>query len=185
MRRLLLTLASSCALLLSPGLSQASPIVFLGEVSDVMPGSVFTVPVLVSGATGLTAFQFDLSYDASILKALEFTDLGTGFESAALADGASLTGITGFLLPGLLSGVADSMSGATGGFTGGTIVDIRFEAIAAGTSALTLSNVFLDFSELGADSIVNGSITVPEPSPLALVALGFAALAWRRLYRPG
>lgn len=156
-------------------------------------GDIFTIPVSIAGATDLQAFQFDLSYDSSLLSVVSFTDLGTDFENAATAGGGFLTGITGFDLSGTLSGVADSMSGASSGLTGnGVLVNIDFTAVNAGTSALTLSNVILDWQGSGFD-IAAGSVCVraspedcgggnpvPEPGTLALLAAGFAAAGLRR-----
>lgn len=157
-------------------------------------GDTFTIPVSIAGATDLQAFQFDLSYDSFLLSVVSFTDLGTDFENAATAGGGFLTGITGFdLPPGTLSGVADSMSGASSGLTGaGVLVNIDFTALDAGTSALMLSNVFLDWQDSGFD-IAAGSVCVraspqdcgggspaPEPGTLALLAAGLAAAGVRR-----
>ncbi len=188
MRRLLLAFAFSSVVFLTTGTSQANPIISVGVSPSVSVGSVFTIPILISGATDLMAFQFDVSYDSTIIKALGFTDLGTDFETAATAGGGALTGITGFLFPGLLSGLADSMSGALSGLTGnGTLVFVQFQALAPGESLLTLSSVFLDFSELGPESIMSGFVIVgvPEPGTLALLPLGFVLLTWRRWRRTG
>ena len=70
--------------------------------------------------------------------ALSFTDTGTDFEKAAISQGGSLTGITGFNTNGLLSGVTASMSGISGaGLAGsGVLADIDFAALSPGTSPL-------------------------------------------------
>jgi general secretion pathway protein D len=139
--------------------AQAVPVISVGSAT-VGIGNTFTIPVLITGATDLQAFQFDLAYAPAILSVLGFTDAGTDFEAAAAAGGGFLTGITGFDLGGTLSGVADSMSGASSGLSGsGLLVQIEFSALAAGTSALTLSNVLLDFSDSGFD-VTNGTVCV-------------------------
>ena len=168
------------------GPSLAAPIISVGESPSVTVGSTFEIPILVSGATDLMAFQFDLSYDSTILMALSFNDLGTGFETAAIAGGGALTGITGFLFPGRLSGVADSMSGALSGLTGsGSLAYVQFQALAPGIASLTLSNVFLDFAQLDPGSIVNGFVAVPEPGTMALLTLGLVLLAWKQSRKAG
>jgi hypothetical protein len=89
-----------------------------------------------------------------------------------------LLGITGFPLPGLLSGAADSMIGVLDGMTGtGSLVYVEFLALSTGVSALTLSNVYLDSIELGPDAIVNGQIAVPEPQTVALLIMALVILA--------
>ena len=181
MRNLLLMLALSCALWCQTGPAQASPVIRVGEVPTVEVGQVFTVPVFVTGASDLMAFQFDLDYDSTVLLALAFTDVGTDFEAAANAGSGTLTGLSGFLLPGLMSGVADSISGGSSGLTGtGSLVDIQFVALASGWSSLALSSVFLDFTPLDAGSIVNGSVQVPAPGTFALLSLGGLLLAFPR-----
>ena len=172
--------------------SLANPFITAGS-SSANVGDTPTVAISVSGASDLQAFQFDLSYDSSILNLLSFTDAGTDFEAAATAGGGSLTGLTGFPSSGLLSGVADSMSGASSGLTGpGVLLDITFQALTPGISALTLSNVFLDFSDQGFTSVngqvcVNGTrvscdtVKVPEPGTLPLVmALGLGLVIYAR-----
>ena len=183
------------AVFVFPTFGHAVPILSAGSAT-VNVGDTFTIPISLSGATDLMAFQFDLSFDSAILQVLSFTDVGTDFDTAATAGGGALTGITGFLFPGLLSGVADSMSGAFTGLSGsGVLVNIEFKALAPGISALTLSNVFLDFSASGF-SISNGlvcvngataciSTGVPEPGTLALLILGLGALRLRSRFTKG
>ena len=166
------------------GASQAALIIRVGEATSVHVGDTFTVPILVAGVTDLMAFQFDLSYDAAILSAIGFTDVGLDFDAAASAGGGALTGLTGFIFPGVLSGVADSISGASSGLTGGgVLVEIEFQALARGMSQLTLSSVLLDFSEPDPDSIVNGVVSVPEPSTVALLIAAPVLIGWRRRAR--
>lgn len=172
--------ATSC--LSTPVLS--APVVRVGESFVVAVGETLKVPILVSDALDLQSFQFDLGYDESILELLTFTDAGTDFEEAATAGGGLLLGITGFSLPGLLSGAADSMIGVLDGMSGsGTLAYIEFLALANGVSALSLSNVYLDSIELGPDAMVNGQIAVPEPQSLALLVMALAILVSMQVHR--
>jgi hypothetical protein len=153
-------------------------------------GDTFTIPITVSGAVGLTSYQFDLSCDPTILQVLGFDDSTSDFAAEATNEGGFLTGITGFIdnTSGLLSGVADSMSFVSGpGLTDGTIADVTFEALSSGTSPLNLSNAFLIdnnnplSSGNGDFGLVSGSARVPEPGSLSLLIAGsLALLAARR-----
>src|SRR5262249_24099840 len=154
--------------------------------ASVSVGDTFSIAVSVSGATNLTSFQFDLSFDPSIVEVLGFSDSGTAFESAALAGGGVLTGLTGLIdnATGLLSLVADSMSGAFGGLApDGDLLFIDLKALAAGTSPLALSssvliddNAFLfapsDFSSSDGEIVVNPAVVaVPEPDAMAVLVV--------------
>lgn len=181
------------ALLAPPGPSAAVAAPVLTAGSDtVHVGDVFTIPITIGNATGLTSYQFDLAFDPTIISALSFTDTGTDFEAAALAGGGFLTGITGFIdnTTGLLSGIADSISGlvtGTGLAPGGVLVDIQFQALAVGISPLTLSNAFLtdngvplssdngDFLLQDGQVTVIGPATAPEPGTLGLLAAALGA----------
>jgi hypothetical protein len=186
--------ALACILLgavAAPNLAGAAPALpALTAGSDtVNVGDVFTIPISVSNVAGLTSFQFDLAFTPTIIKVVSFTDVGTDFDTAATAGGGSLTGITGFFdnAAGLLSGIADSISGLGTGLTpSGVIVDIEFQALMVGMSPLTLSNAFLtdngvplssdsgDFMLQNGEVTVIGAVSVPEPGTLLLLSLPLA-----------
>ena len=188
-------IALAAAALIFSSAGYAVPVISAGSAT-VNVGDTFTIPISVSAASDLMAFQFDLSFNSSILNAVSFTDIGTDFDAAATSGGGALTGLTGFVLPGLFSGVADSISGAFSGLSGnGVIAEIEFNAIASGISPLTLSNIFLDFVDSGFTA-ANGQVCVsplrssvcapaavggqvPEPGVLFLFAVGLATLMWR------
>lgn len=182
----LAALSAAVVGLVAPGFSRAE--IVLSIPSDtVTVGEVFTLPVSVSGTAGLTSFQFDLGFNPAILQVLSFDDSTTDFAAEASAEGGSLTGITGFVdnTAGLLSGIADSMSGNSGaGLTpSGTIADITFEAIHSGFSPLTCSNAFLTdnnnfLSSANEDfSLQCGDVTVPEPPAWSILGVTLFVLA--------
>jgi Cohesin domain/PEP-CTERM motif len=158
-------------------------------------GDAFTIPISVADAQGLTSFQFDLSFNPSVVQALSFTDIGTNFAAAATAGGGFLTGITGFInnTTGVLSGVADSISGLTTGTglaPGGSLVNVTFRAAAVGDTELMLNNAFvINGGEplMGSIGLVSGEVhVVPEPSSLSLMLLavcGLAIFRWRRSFK--
>jgi Cohesin domain len=154
-------------------------------------GDVFTVPISIANAQGLTSFQFDLDFNPSVIQAVSFTDIGTDFAKAATAGGGFLTGITGFTnnTTGVLSGIADSMSGLTTGpglTPSGVLVDITFKAVTVGNTTLAFNNAFLTDGEVplnGNFTLVNGSVKVLEPSSLILLSVavsGLGLVRWRR-----
>ena len=172
--RLLAPLAAATAIA-AP--SHAAPVIMVGATDRVSVGDTFEVAILVAGAFDLRSFQFDLGYDETKLALLTFTDAGTAFEQAAVTAGGFLLGMTGFELPALLSGAADSMIGVSDGMAGtGTVATLEFQALSSGLSALTLSNVYLDGIEVSAEAIFNGRVEIPEPPLAALLALGLAIL---------
>jgi hypothetical protein len=185
-----------CAALLAPGPARAIVLSAGSDTVDV--GDIFTIPISVSGAIGLTSYQFDLSFNPSTIEALSFDDSNTAFAAEASAEGGPLCCLTGFIdnTSGLLSGVADSMSGNSGpGLTpSGTIADITFEALSPGTTPMTLANVFVTDGgvplNLGVDKLQNGSVTV-VPAPVlgsgpsgAVLAAALLALAVARRLGP-
>jgi hypothetical protein len=184
-----------------PALVDASPILSAPTVAQNV-GDTFSIAISVTDAVGLTSFQFDLGFDATIVKVLSFSDVGTDFEAAATAGGGFLTGLTGFGLgspTNVLSGVADSISGLGNGLTpGGSLVFIQFEALAPGVTPLTFSCALCQggfltdnglplFSAIGDFSLQDGQISVlqpaaaiPEPATVILLSTGLAAAALRR-----
>lgn len=81
---------------------------------------------------------------------------------------------------GLISLVADLYVGFLPNPSGsGVLATIEFQALAPGLSALTFSNVFLNFSNQGFN-LGHGQVAVPEPTTLALLTSGLALFAGRR-----
>ena len=146
--------------------------------ASVSAGQTFDVPVSVSQVSDLFAFQFDLSFDPTILE-LQSISEGSFVPSA----GAT------FFLPGTIDNTAgtatftaDSLVGAVPGASGnGELAAFSFKALAAGTSALTLSNVALldsalnDIRSSTNDGQVLVSAVVPEPTLLPVLGVMLAS----------
>lgn len=125
----------------------------------------------MSNVSDLFSFQFDLSFDPTIL------------ELQSISEGSFLPGAgSTFFLPGTIDNTAgtatftaDSLVGAIPGASGdGTLAIFSFEALAAGTSPLTLSNVVLQDSNLAdiAFNATNGQVISAVPEPRLLPVLG-------------
>jgi Cohesin domain len=186
-------------ILAGSGFSRAAPVLSAGSAT-VNVGDMVTIPISITGAAGLTSFQFDLAFTPSIVEVLSFDDTGTDFATTAINQGGNLTGITGFIdnTGGSLSGVADSMSGISGsGLTAaGVVVDITFDALSPGNSPLILSNAFLtdggvplssangDFVLQNGEIMVKGTAAVPEPRGTVLLLVAALGAVWL-LRHPG
>jgi hypothetical protein len=160
--------------------------------SSVTVGATFVVPVAIAGTSDLYAFQFDATYDPTILQLLSIN------EGPFLATAGNT-----FFIPGTIDNVsgdatftADTLLGPGPGAAGsGTLATLDFQAIASGTSALSLANVILLDSNLNnlAFTTSDGSITVsapvtgtvPEPNSITLLAgvLGCLAVVRFRKYK--
>jgi general secretion pathway protein D len=172
-----LAVAAASVMLATPLI--AGTVVSAGSAT-VSTGDIFTVPVSIADVSDLFAFQFDLTFDPAILQ-LQSISEGTFLP---------LAGSTIFV-PGTIDNTAgtatitaDTLTGSGPGASGGAeLADFMFQAIAPGTSAITLSNVILLDSSLGdipfttSDGAVTvGTAVVPEPVGLAWVgALAIAA----------
>lgn len=187
-----LAFASLTTLALFSPRADAAPILSIGSAT-VAVGDTFTIPVSITGAVNLSNFQFVLSFNALILQVIGVT------ENAFFTQGDITVFISGFTdnSSGLILGVSDALIFQPLVNGTGVLANIEFTAISAGTSALTLSNAFLNLSESGF-AVSNGSVCVtsltvptcgpggpgggqvPEPGTVTLLALGFAALFWHR-----
>lgn len=142
--------------------------------------SVF-VDIAISGVSDLYAFQFDLSFEPSILLVQYvvqqgyFLSNGVAFFSGSI-DNAS----------GTVSFIADSLSGLSPGFTGDTLLaTANFVALAPGTTAVSVNNiVLLDSNVLDITATTAGGaivnvvplVALPEPSTLRIGGVTLCAL---------
>ena len=163
----------------------ASPIVSIDPASNtVTAGSSFFLDIDITGVSDLFGFSFDLSYDPTLLAFNQITE-----GSVLPAAGATFFSEGDSSVSGGITNIFDVVLGAVPGANGGgTLARINFTALGAGTSTVSLSNLFMldsTISEIGA-STQNASVTatastaspVPEPGSLVLVGSGLLA-AWR------
>jgi hypothetical protein len=146
--------------------------------ANVADGTTFDVPVDISQVSDLYAYQFDLSFDPSVLDLL------------SISEGPFLSNVgSTFFLPGTIDNTAgtatfnaDSLVGPISGASGsGELAVFNFEALSEGSTALTLSNVSLldstpsniSFTMTDGQVVVSAS-NVPEPSFLPVLGLMLA-----------
>ena len=160
--------------------ARADTTVSVGTAGPVTVGDTFAVDVNIANVTDLYDFQLDLTFDPTILQ------LDNIAEGVFLSEGGAT-----FFFPGLIDNSggsatfnADTLLGAIPGVNGsGVLLQFNFEALAAGSSALSLSNVLLqdstipvganiDFSSTDGSITVtsSGPVTTPEPNTLTLFA---------------
>lgn len=161
----------------------ADPVLSLSaSPAPAVVGSPVTLSVLIDGITDLYAFQYSLAFNPSLLQVTgvsegSFLSAGGGtFFGAGTVDNTA----------GTVSFLFDTLVGSLPGVSGsGTLATISFSAIGGGTSALSFSDVFFYNSLLAPIAVqaTNGSLTVsavPEPAPLAMLALGLAVVGLAR-----
>lgn len=144
----------------------------------VTAGTDFTVDVNISGVSNLYGYQFDLSFNPSVLSAVSSS------EGSFLAKAGST-----FFIPGtndnthgVVSATGDTLTGSSQGASGsGNLVVFTFDAIKSGFSAITISGTQFINSTFGSitTSSTGGSVTVggmkaPEIDPSS--ALGAITL---------
>jgi hypothetical protein len=173
MSKAIAAILSWLALATCPLPASAAPTITAGSAT-VGVGDTFTIQVSIAGAEGLSTWQFDLGFDPLILQANSVSEGDLTLLSAGAINNDS----------GLIDDIAGSfMDADLNGLFEGVLAVIEFEALAAGTSALALSDVLFDGS-LMKTTIFGGTVTVngqvPEPGTLALVVLATGVLALRR-----
>lgn len=158
----------------------AAPTVSAGSAT-VDIGDTFTIQISIADAQDLSAWQFDLAFDPLRLEALSVAE-GVCMSSAGettLFSGGSIDNRAGLIL-----GVIDSfVDFPPNPCSDGVLAEIEFTALSNGLTALTLSDVFVNWSDAEI-AVVAGAVcvggnspsdcsagpSVPEPGTLALVA---------------
>ena len=174
----------AAALLFAPLLT-AQAVISAGSANPGSVDQIFTVPVDIANVSDLYAFQFDLSFDASILQLLSIS------EGSFLPSAGSTIFIPGTIdnIGGTATNNADTLVGDIPGATGsGDLVYFTFQAMNTGTSSLSLSNGFLfdsNFNDIPFTTADGSVIVGPEPPGLSWIgcfAIAGMLLAkrWRR-----
>jgi general secretion pathway protein D len=188
--RIAAILAGMSLALVFSSLTCASPILSIMPVTQtVSAGNDLTLDVNISGVADLYAFQLDLSFSPTVLAAASTT------EGSFLPSGGATFFIPGTIdnIGGTISATADTLIGPIPGVSGsGTLAELTFTAIAAGTTSIDLSNVTLLDSSFNPISINLDSGTVvvttntgvtPEPTSFVLMLSGISVLAHKFLRR--
>jgi hypothetical protein len=134
-------------------------------------GTVVTVDVGIANVTNLYGYQFDLTFNPSVLQAVSSS------EGSFLTSGGNTFFINGSNdnVGGTVSATADTLLSAINGVTGsGELAVFTFDAIGTGTSALTIQNetlldsnlnVIADTTTGGAVTVSSGTVAAPEIDP--------------------
>ncbi|MDQ1919279.1 cohesin domain-containing protein [Massilia pseudoviolaceinigra] len=143
-------------------------------------GSTVDLAVKISDISDLYTYQFTLTFDSALLKANSVTE-GAFLSTAGptFSDGGVIDNATG-----MVSYVFNTRLGAgAGAFGSGNLAHFSFDTLAAGSAALTFSDVlFLDSNQNEiAVTADNGSVqVVPEPATYMMMGVGLLALGAMR-----
>jgi len=166
------------ALLLLPQQGQALSFTVDSATVNVSDTFSINLNVVNPDAIEIISWQFDLTYDPTLLQANAVTE-GPFLSSSG----------TTFFTPGIIDNTTGLISLVSASFVdlfppsgSGVLASIDFTALSPGLSPLTPSNVFLNF-ESGGFTVTPGSVcvtggstcgvsAVPEPSALLLLGLG-------------
>ena len=167
----------AAAIFLAAAENVTASILVFEPSSQTVSGS-FSVDVLIDDGVDLYAWNFDISFDGTILQATSV------IEGAFLQTGGSTIFLQGTIdnSAGMISFIGDSLQGLIPGVSGtnGVLATVNFEIASYGVSPLGLSNILLLDSNLDEieSSGTAGSLTaVPEPGTGGLWVLGGLVLA--------
>jgi general secretion pathway protein D len=183
-------LAASAAIIWTvPAWSTDPSISVVPSSSSVSLATSFAVDVLISGASDLYGFQFDLTFNPNVLQASSVT------EGSFLSGGGSTFFVPGTIdnAGGNIFATADTLLSPVPGVNGsGTLAIFDFISVGSGNSPLDLANVIaldstldtITVSTSGA-SVSVPAVAVPEPGGALILGLGVAAIliSRRRKYR--
>lgn len=172
---------SAAALIVASALLQAAnaaPVLSVSVNPAATPvGTHFTADVTITGAVDLYAWEFDLTFDGALVHALSAAegDFLSGFGPAVFFGGVidNAAGTVSFNAGSLLGAIA-------GGNGSGLLARFEFEGVAAGSSALQLTNANLLDSMLaimGGTTLSNTAIRITAAGPTPLSAPSTLALA--------
>lgn len=137
-------------------------------------GQFVIVDVDIDTVSDLYGWQFDLSFDPSILSALAVT------EGSFLTSGGTTFFVGGAIdnVGGTITFNADILIGAIAGVSGsGQLAEFQFQTLSEGTSPLTLANVSLldsGLNSISATTTDGSASVVPEPSSTVLTILALS-----------
>ena len=147
-----------------------------------IPAGDFLVPVDAQGAAGLSNWQFDLTFDPTVVQEVDPGDGSSGIYGADFTPGDPTT--TSFILAGfpfnsfgVVSGVAAEYPSLLDGVSGdGVLAYILFQFQTGHES---------DSPSFAVDNVtVQEAAPVPEPSSLSMLVLGLLVIALHRKLRP-
>ena len=147
-------------------------------------GQDIAVDISATDASDLSAFQFDIAFDPTILRA----------DSIIEGPFLAIAGST-FFVPGTIDNIGGiiqfnlgSLIGTISGVTGsGVLETIVFHALQDGTSSLALSNIAvldsssndMEFASLDGSVVVGQGNPVPEPSTFVLMIFALLSVCVR------
>lgn len=143
---------------------------------SVMIGEFIHINVNVSSITDLYAYQFDLAYSPTRLRAVSIS------EGSFLSTASPTVFVPGTIndTNGLIEFTANSLQGLVSGASGsGTLASMVFEAIEIGGTQMRVTNgIFID-SDLSLIELSDayGIVNVRSPEPAYGVLLGLAGSA--------
>jgi hypothetical protein len=177
---LLFSALSSQAFAAEPTLTLVAPL------SPVVQGSVVDLDLWIADAVDLYAYQFTLSFNASVLQAIGVTE-GSFLGSSGGTTNADPGTIDNSL--GSIALVFNTLQSAIPGVSGsGSLAHISFNVVNVGSSVMSFSDAIFLNSNLGdltvtVQPLTLQAVAVPEPSSYLLFGAGLAGLAALRRRR--